>query len=119
MVSSGSDSVFPRSRERSVNVSEAESLHITVSNLRPEETYSFRVVAYNEHGPGESSAPLKLTTEADCEYRLEPPSTTHWSPLTHGEQCPARTQTAPAPITPPGQLSDVWSLFPGLSHSTG
>lgn len=54
-------------RERSVNVSEPESLHITISNLRPEETYSFRVVAYNENGPGPSSAPLTLTTQPDLQ----------------------------------------------------
>ncbi|XP_055754341.1 netrin receptor DCC-like, partial [Salvelinus fontinalis] len=49
-------------RERSVNVSEPETLQLTVSNLKPEETYSFRVVAYNENGPGERSETLKLTT---------------------------------------------------------
>ncbi|MEQ2169505.1 hypothetical protein GOODEAATRI_025836, partial [Goodea atripinnis] len=51
--------------ERSVNVSEPESLELTVSNLKPEETYSFRVVAYNEAGPGESSAPLRIATKPD------------------------------------------------------
>ncbi|XP_071198461.1 netrin receptor DCC-like [Salvelinus alpinus] len=49
-------------RERSVNVSEPETLQLTVSNLKPEETYSFRVVAYNDNGPGERSETLKLTT---------------------------------------------------------
>uniref|UniRef100_A0A673ZTC6 DCC netrin 1 receptor n=1 Tax=Salmo trutta TaxID=8032 RepID=A0A673ZTC6_SALTR len=49
-------------RERSVNVSEAETLQLTVSNLKPGETYSFRVVAYNDNGPGERSETLKLTT---------------------------------------------------------
>uniref|UniRef100_A0AAZ3QPU6 Netrin receptor DCC n=1 Tax=Oncorhynchus tshawytscha TaxID=74940 RepID=A0AAZ3QPU6_ONCTS len=49
-------------RERAVNVSEPETLQLTVSNLKPEETYSFRVVAYNDNGPGERSATLKLTT---------------------------------------------------------
>uniref|UniRef100_A0AAX7VY69 DCC netrin 1 receptor n=1 Tax=Astatotilapia calliptera TaxID=8154 RepID=A0AAX7VY69_ASTCA len=54
-------------RERSVNVSEPESLELTVSNLKPEESYSFRVVAYNDVGPGESSAPLKITTKPDLQ----------------------------------------------------
>ncbi|XP_047228250.1 netrin receptor DCC [Girardinichthys multiradiatus] len=54
-------------RERSVNVSEPESLELTVSNLKPEETYSFRVVAYNEAGPGESSAPLRIATKPDLQ----------------------------------------------------
>uniref|UniRef100_UPI003AAF5F90 netrin receptor DCC-like n=1 Tax=Centroberyx gerrardi TaxID=166262 RepID=UPI003AAF5F90 len=54
-------------RERSVNVSEPESLELTVSNLRPEESYAFRVVAYNDVGPGESSAVLKITTQPDLQ----------------------------------------------------
>ncbi|XP_026099742.1 netrin receptor DCC isoform X4 [Carassius auratus] len=52
-------------RERSVNVTEAESLQLTVSNLRPEAIYSFRVVAYNEQGPGESSEAIRLSTQAE------------------------------------------------------
>ncbi|KAI3361747.1 hypothetical protein L3Q82_001956 [Scortum barcoo] len=54
-------------RERSVNVSEPESLELTVSNLKPEESYSFRVIAYNDMGPGESSAPLRITTKPDLQ----------------------------------------------------
>ncbi|KAF3702366.1 Netrin receptor DCC [Channa argus] len=54
-------------RERSVNVSEPESLELTVSNLKPEESYTFRVIAYNDVGPGESSAPLKITTKPDLQ----------------------------------------------------
>ncbi|GLD70044.1 netrin receptor DCC [Lates japonicus] len=47
--------------ERSV----LESLELTDSNLKPEESYSFRVVAYNDVGPGESSTPLRITTKPD------------------------------------------------------
>nr|XP_057913922.1 netrin receptor DCC isoform X3 [Doryrhamphus excisus] len=54
-------------RERSVNVSEPESLELTVSNLKPEESYSFRVVAYNDVGPGDSSAALRITTKPDLQ----------------------------------------------------
>ncbi|XP_061836580.1 netrin receptor DCC isoform X1 [Nerophis lumbriciformis] len=54
-------------RERSVNVSEPESLELTVSNLKPEESYSFRVMAYNDVGPGESSTPLTITTKPDLQ----------------------------------------------------
>uniref|UniRef100_A0A3Q2Z572 DCC netrin 1 receptor n=1 Tax=Hippocampus comes TaxID=109280 RepID=A0A3Q2Z572_HIPCM len=54
-------------RERSVNVSEPESLELMVSNLKPEEGYSFRVIAYNDVGPGESSAPLRITTKPDLQ----------------------------------------------------
>uniref|UniRef100_A0A8C2KYA0 DCC netrin 1 receptor n=1 Tax=Cyprinus carpio TaxID=7962 RepID=A0A8C2KYA0_CYPCA len=52
-------------RERGVNVTEAESLQLTVSNLRPEAIYSFRVVAYNEQGPGESSEAIRLSTQPE------------------------------------------------------
>uniref|UniRef100_A0AAZ3PG64 Netrin receptor DCC n=1 Tax=Oncorhynchus tshawytscha TaxID=74940 RepID=A0AAZ3PG64_ONCTS len=44
-----------------------ETLQLTVSNLKPEETYSFRVVAYNDNGPGERSATLKLTTPPELQ----------------------------------------------------
>ncbi|XP_061554467.1 netrin receptor DCC [Phycodurus eques] len=54
-------------RERSVNVSEPESLELMVSNLKPEESYSFRVVAYNGVGPGERSGPLRITTKQDLQ----------------------------------------------------
>ncbi|XP_037122178.1 netrin receptor DCC isoform X2 [Syngnathus acus] len=54
-------------RERSVNVSEPESLELMVSNLKPEETYSFRVIAYNDVGPGESSSALRITTKPDLQ----------------------------------------------------
>uniref|UniRef100_A0A8C3AYA1 DCC netrin 1 receptor n=1 Tax=Cyclopterus lumpus TaxID=8103 RepID=A0A8C3AYA1_CYCLU len=61
------DAVFSVLRERSVNVSEPESLELMVSNLKPEESYSFRVIAYNDVGPGESSAPLRITTKPDLQ----------------------------------------------------
>ncbi|XP_037548460.1 netrin receptor DCC [Nematolebias whitei] len=54
-------------RERSVNVSEPETLELTVSNLKPEEMYGFRVVAYNDMGPGESSTLLKISTKPDLQ----------------------------------------------------
>uniref|UniRef100_A0A8B9JM27 DCC netrin 1 receptor n=1 Tax=Astyanax mexicanus TaxID=7994 RepID=A0A8B9JM27_ASTMX len=52
-------------RERSVNVTESETLQLTVSSLKPEAVYTFRVVAYNELGPGESSEPIRLTTQQE------------------------------------------------------
>jgi hypothetical protein len=39
-----------------------------VGNLKPEAMYTFRVVAYNEWGPGESSQPIKVATQPECEY---------------------------------------------------
>lgn len=39
-----------------------------MGNLKPEAMYTFRVVAYNEWGPGESSQPIKVATQPECEY---------------------------------------------------
>lgn len=71
------NTVFSRARERSVNVSEPESLELMVSNLKPEETYSFRVIAYNDVGPGESSARLKITTKPDRKRHAHSCTHTH------------------------------------------
>ncbi|KAF7243854.1 Netrin receptor DCC [Varanus komodoensis] len=54
--------------ERALNTSQAGVLQLTVGNLKPEETYTFRVVAYNEWGPGESSQPIKVATQPECKY---------------------------------------------------
>ncbi|ETE62367.1 hypothetical protein L345_11877, partial [Ophiophagus hannah] len=53
-------------RERALNTSQSGLLQLTVGNLKPEETYTFRVVAYNEWGPGESSQPIKVATQPEC-----------------------------------------------------
>nr|XP_023659077.1 netrin receptor DCC isoform X1 [Paramormyrops kingsleyae] len=49
-------------RERSVNTSQAW-LQVTLDGLKPEQTYVFRVVAYNAQGPGASSPPVTVTTK--------------------------------------------------------
>uniref|UniRef100_A0A8C5P8N7 DCC netrin 1 receptor n=1 Tax=Leptobrachium leishanense TaxID=445787 RepID=A0A8C5P8N7_9ANUR len=54
-------------RERAVNTSQPLLLQLTVANLKPEETYYFRLVAYNEWGPGESSQPIKVTTQPEMQ----------------------------------------------------
>ncbi|NXD81474.1 DCC protein, partial [Halcyon senegalensis] len=54
-------------RERAVNTSQSGTLQLTVGNLKPEETYTFRVVAYNERGPGESSQPVKVATQPELQ----------------------------------------------------
>ncbi|KAJ8338829.1 hypothetical protein SKAU_G00356150 [Synaphobranchus kaupii] len=54
-------------RERSINVSEAGALQFTVGNLKPEGAYSFRVLAYNDNGPGESSQPIKVSTQPELQ----------------------------------------------------
>nr|XP_009664396.1 PREDICTED: netrin receptor DCC [Struthio camelus australis] len=54
-------------RERALNTSQSGMLQLTVGNLKPEETYTFRVVAYNEWGPGESSQPVKVATQPELQ----------------------------------------------------
>ncbi|KAG9488366.1 hypothetical protein GDO78_007922 [Eleutherodactylus coqui] len=54
-------------RERALNTSQPVALQLTVGNLKPEETYSFRIVAYNEWGPGESSQPVKVATQPELQ----------------------------------------------------
>ncbi|XP_061470633.1 netrin receptor DCC isoform X2 [Rhineura floridana] len=54
-------------RERGLNTSQSGVLQLTVGNLKPEETYTFRVVAYNEWGPGESSQPIKVATQPELQ----------------------------------------------------
>ncbi|XP_074852067.1 LOW QUALITY PROTEIN: netrin receptor DCC [Carettochelys insculpta] len=54
-------------RERAQNTTQSETLQLTVGNLKPEETYTFRVVAYNEWGPGESSQSIKVATQPELQ----------------------------------------------------
>ncbi|KAM5191920.1 netrin receptor DCC [Mantella aurantiaca] len=54
-------------RERALNTTQPVALQLTVGNLKPEETYSFRIVAYNEWGPGESSQPVKVSTQPELQ----------------------------------------------------
>ncbi|KAL4682550.1 hypothetical protein H8959_002105, partial [Pygathrix nigripes] len=54
-------------RERALNTTQPGSLQLTVGNLKPEAMYTFRVVAYNEWGPGESSQPIKVATQPELQ----------------------------------------------------
>ncbi|GAA6102075.1 neogenin 1a isoform X1 [Tachysurus ichikawai] len=54
-------------RERTVNTSRPGETQVTIQNLKPDTRYSFRVVAYNKHGRGESSAPLKVATQPEVQ----------------------------------------------------
>lgn len=49
------------------NTSRAGETQVMIQNLMPETVYVFRVVAQNRHGPGESSAPLKVATQPEGE----------------------------------------------------
>ncbi|XP_036442956.1 neogenin 1a isoform X3 [Colossoma macropomum] len=54
-------------RERMVNTSRPGEMQVTIQNLKPDIKYAFRVVAHNKHGPGESSAPLRVATQAEVQ----------------------------------------------------
>lgn len=52
-------------RERVVNTSRPGEMQVTIQNLMPDTKYRFRVVAHNGNGQGESSAALKVATQAE------------------------------------------------------
>ncbi|XP_017333677.1 neogenin 1a isoform X3 [Ictalurus punctatus] len=54
-------------RERTVNTSRPGEMQVTIQNLKPDTKYTFRVVAYNKHGRGESSVPLKVATQPEVQ----------------------------------------------------
>ncbi|XP_067412066.1 neogenin isoform X1 [Emydura macquarii macquarii] len=54
-------------RERVENTSRPGEMQVTIQNLMPETVYVFRVVAQNKHGPGESSASLKVATQPEVQ----------------------------------------------------
>ncbi|XP_077483966.1 neogenin protein frazzled isoform X8 [Amblyomma americanum] len=53
------------SRERVLNTTRQSLEEIIIQGLRPSTKYYFRVVAYNEHGPGESSPELEVETNPE------------------------------------------------------
>ncbi|KTG35952.1 hypothetical protein cypCar_00016834, partial [Cyprinus carpio] len=53
--------------ERIVNTSRPGEMQVTIQNLMPDTKYSFRVVAHNRNGPGESSAPLRVATQPEVQ----------------------------------------------------
>ncbi len=58
-------------RERIVNTSRPGEMQVTIQNLMPDTKYSFRVVAHNRNGPGESSAPLRVATQPEGKISLD------------------------------------------------
>ncbi|CAM9781164.1 unnamed protein product [Lampetra fluviatilis] len=54
-------------RERRVDTLQVSELQLVVGELRPGTGYSFQVVAVNQAGPGERSAPLRITTQPEVQ----------------------------------------------------
>ncbi|EPY83211.1 neogenin isoform 1, partial [Camelus ferus] len=52
-------------RERVENTTRPGEMQVTIQNLMPATVYVFRVTAQNRHGPGESSAPLRVETQPE------------------------------------------------------
>ena len=49
-------------RERVLNATSGSLQELNVQGLQPGSAYEFRVVAHNQHGIGESSQPLRVST---------------------------------------------------------
>ena len=49
-------------RERVLNATSGSLQELNVQGLQPGSDYEFRVVAHNQHGIGESSQPLEVST---------------------------------------------------------
>ncbi|XP_052453321.1 neogenin isoform X4 [Carassius gibelio] len=54
-------------RERVENTSGPGEMQVTIQNLVPDTKYTFRVVASNTNGPGESSTPLTVATQLEVQ----------------------------------------------------
>ncbi|KPP68314.1 neogenin-like [Scleropages formosus] len=54
-------------RERVQNTSRPGELQVVIQNLMPDTRYTFRVIAHNRNGPGESSAPIVVATQPEVQ----------------------------------------------------
>ncbi|XP_066244635.1 neogenin isoform X6 [Saccopteryx leptura] len=54
-------------RERVENTSHSGEMQVTIQNLMPATVYTFRVMAQNKHGSGESSALLRVETQPEVQ----------------------------------------------------
>ncbi len=52
-------------RERVLNTTRNSLEEVNIQGLQPATKYQFRVVAYNEHGPGDSSDEFTVETQGE------------------------------------------------------
>uniref|UniRef100_A0A672LBM0 Neogenin-like n=1 Tax=Sinocyclocheilus grahami TaxID=75366 RepID=A0A672LBM0_SINGR len=78
-------------RERIVSTSRPGEMQVTIQNLMPDTKYSFRVVAHNRNGPGESSAPLRVAIQPEV-------------------QVPGPAPNLQAVVTSPSTVSLSWDM---------
>ena len=62
---------FLNNRERVVNSTRGTLEEVNIQSLQPGARYVLRVVAYNEHGAGDSSAPLTVIFIQDMTCTLQ------------------------------------------------
>uniref|UniRef100_A0A8C1LEY8 Neogenin 1a n=1 Tax=Cyprinus carpio TaxID=7962 RepID=A0A8C1LEY8_CYPCA len=70
---------------------EGNNRQVTIQNLMPDTKSSFRVVAHNRNGPGESSAPLRVATQPEV-------------------QVPGPAPNLQAVVTSPSTVSLSWDM---------
>ena len=73
-------------RERVVNSTRGNLEEVNIQGLQPGTNYGFRVVAYNDHGPGDSSEILTVKTDDELDVpgavaNLEAKATSSFSVL--------------------------------------
>lgn len=92
-------------RERVVNTSRPGEMQVTIQNLMPDTKYRFRVVGHNSNGQGESSAALKVATQAEGKDSARAHTPTHTLHVIAHAQ--------------PGQQQSGRSQFVGTLEQTG
>ncbi|KAL7046588.1 hypothetical protein ACKWTF_002648 [Chironomus riparius] len=74
----------PDARERKIKTNSRDEQEANIQSLLPGKTYHFRVVANSNHGPGESSEILEISTQSE-ENMAGPPENFKGAAFSHDE----------------------------------